>query len=91
MNDTTTLSYHPYILCHFAATYTNMFCVLCAEGCGRQVVQVAAKYLLVLRQTQRLTVDFEVESTVWYRYIGLAKTQKKQLAMELPQKNMYRL
>ena len=27
-NDTTTLSHHPYILCHFAATYTNMVCVL---------------------------------------------------------------
>ena len=26
-NDTTTLSHHPHILCHFAATYTNVLCV----------------------------------------------------------------
>ena len=26
-NDTTTLSHHPYILCHLAAAYTNMICV----------------------------------------------------------------
>ena len=26
-NDTTTLSHHPYFLCHFATTYTNMLCV----------------------------------------------------------------
>ena len=31
INDTTTLSHHPYILCHFAATYANMLCVSC-EG-----------------------------------------------------------
>ena len=24
INDTTTLSHHPYILCHFATTYTNI-------------------------------------------------------------------
>ena len=32
-NDTTTLSHHPYILCLFAATYTNMLCgfVSCVE------------------------------------------------------------
>ena len=38
-NDTTRLSRHLYILCHFAATYTNALCVfqLCAEeGCGKQ-------------------------------------------------------
>ena len=36
-NDTT-LSHHSYILCHFAATYTNMLCVCCVQkkGCGRQ-------------------------------------------------------
>ena len=35
-NDTTTLSHHPYILCHFAATYTNIFvsCVRVVEGGG---------------------------------------------------------
>jgi len=27
-NDTTTLSHHPYVLCHFAAANTNMLCVL---------------------------------------------------------------
>ena len=32
-NDTTTLSRHPYILCHFAAAYTNMRCVLEYELC----------------------------------------------------------
>ena len=26
-NDTTTLSHHPYILCHFATGCTNMICV----------------------------------------------------------------
>ena len=26
-NDTTTLSHHPYILCHFATACTNMICV----------------------------------------------------------------
>ena len=26
-NDTTTSTHHPYILCHFATTYTNMLCV----------------------------------------------------------------
>ena len=33
-NDTTTLSHHPYILCHFAAAYTNMLCVFvsCVQG-----------------------------------------------------------
>ena len=31
-NDTTTVSHRPYILCHFAATYTNMVCMF--VGCG---------------------------------------------------------
>ena len=31
INDTTTLSHHPYILCHFATTYTKMVCVCCAQ------------------------------------------------------------
>ena len=36
-NDTTTLPYHPYILCHFAATYTNMLVfVSCVQ---RRVVE----------------------------------------------------
>ena len=36
-NDSTTLSHHTYILCHFAATYTNMLCVCsCAQ---RRVVE----------------------------------------------------
>ena len=30
-NDTTTLSHHPYILCHFTTICTNMLCVCCVQ------------------------------------------------------------
>jgi len=43
INDTTTLSHHPYILCHFATTYTNMVCVCCVwlwKAVGSVVVGV---------------------------------------------------
>ena len=37
MGTTPTLCHHPYILlCHFATTYTNMFCVCCVQ---RRVVE----------------------------------------------------
>ena len=36
-NDTTTLSHHPYILCLFAAAYTNMLCVF--VSCVQRVVE----------------------------------------------------
>ena len=39
-NDTTTLSHHPYILCHFATTYTNMVCMfLIKYYCEQMVVE----------------------------------------------------
>ena len=36
-NDTTTLSHHLYILCLFAAAYTNMLCVF--VSCVQRVVE----------------------------------------------------
>ena len=39
INDTTTLLRHPYILCHFAATYTNVL-VACREGLWKAVGSV---------------------------------------------------
>ena len=36
-NDSTTLSHHSYILCHFAAAYTNMLCVF--VSCVQRVVE----------------------------------------------------
>ena len=36
-NDTTTLSHHPYILCHFAATYT--ICFVFVSFVQRRVVE----------------------------------------------------
>ena len=36
-DDTTTLSYHPYILCLFAATYINMLCGF--VSCVQRVVE----------------------------------------------------
>ena len=48
INDITTLSHHPYILCHFATTYTSMLCVCCVQrrvvegsGVGRGIVSTA--------------------------------------------------
>ena len=39
-NDTTTLSHHPYFLCHFAATYTIMVCMfLIKYYCEQRVVE----------------------------------------------------
>ena len=42
-NDTTTLSHHPYILRHFAATYINMLCVFvsCVQRVAEGNVHVA--------------------------------------------------
>ena len=39
INDTTTLSHHPYILCHFATTHKYGLCLLvvCREGLWKAV------------------------------------------------------
>ena len=66
-NDTTTLSHHPYILYHFAATYTNMLCVF--VSCDRQTDMQTD--IQTDRQTDRQTDGQTDQQKLTLALIGL--------------------